>query len=40
MMRKMYMQAVLKQNNAESKLVQLKGLGQKTDEGTAALTVN
>jgi len=39
-MRKMYMQAVLKQNNAESKLVQLQGMGQKKDEGTAALTVN
>ena len=38
-MRKMYMKAVLKQNNAESTLVQLKGLGAKKDEGTAALTV-
>ncbi|MBX3277216.1 MAG: radical SAM protein [Acidobacteria bacterium] len=39
MMRKMYMQAVLKQNNADTKLVQLGGPGGKKDEGKAAVTV-
>jgi uncharacterized radical SAM superfamily Fe-S cluster-containing enzyme len=38
-MRKMYMQAVLKQNNAAPSLVQLQSPKGKQDEGTAAITV-
>jgi hypothetical protein len=39
MMRKMYMQAVLKQNNAAPSLVQLQSPKGKQDEGQAAITV-
>jgi 7,8-dihydro-6-hydroxymethylpterin dimethyltransferase len=39
MMKKLYMQSVLKQSNADSNLVQLKGLGSPKDEGKAAVTV-
>ena len=39
MMKKLYMQSVLKQSNADSKLVQIKGLGSPKDEGKAAVTV-
>ncbi len=38
MMRKLYMQSVLKQNNAETKLVQIGGVGSKQPEG--AVTVS
>ncbi len=40
MMRKLYMQAVLKQNNAETKLVQIGGVGSKPETGTGAVTVS
>jgi len=40
MMRKLYMQAVLKQNNAETKLVQIGGIGSKPDNGSGAVTVS
>ena len=39
MMKKLYMQSVLKQNNVESNLVQLKGANGKKEEGRAAVTV-
>jgi uncharacterized radical SAM superfamily Fe-S cluster-containing enzyme len=39
-MRKMYMQAVLKQNNAAPSLVQLQSPKGKQDEGKAAITVH
>jgi tetraether lipid synthase len=39
MMKKLYMQSVLKQNNVDSKLVQLKSANSKKDEGRAAVMV-
>ncbi len=39
MMKKLYMQSVLNQSNAETKLVQLKGLGSPKEEGSAAVAV-
>ncbi|HZS03746.1 MAG TPA: radical SAM protein [Blastocatellia bacterium] len=39
LMKKLYMQSVLKQSNAETKLVQLGGLKSKQDEGSGAVTV-
>jgi uncharacterized radical SAM superfamily Fe-S cluster-containing enzyme len=39
MMRKLYMQSVLKQNNAAPQLVQLGGSKQKKEEGTGAVVV-
>jgi len=39
MMKKLYMQSILKQNTADTKLVQLKGLGSPKEEGKAAVTV-
>ena len=40
MMRKLYMQSVLKKSGAEQNLVQLGGLGAKKDEGTGAVSVS
>ena len=40
MMRKMYMQSVLKKAGAEEKLVQLGGLKAKKDDGTGAVSVS
>ncbi|MEP7270319.1 MAG: radical SAM protein [Acidobacteriota bacterium] len=39
MIKKLYMQSVLKQSSTDTKLVQLKGLGSPKEEGTAAVTV-
>jgi hypothetical protein len=40
MMRKLYMQSVLKKAGAEQKLVQLGGLNSKKEEGTGAVSVS
>jgi hypothetical protein len=39
MMRKLYMQSVLKQSGTEQKLVQLSGIKDKKEEGSGAVTV-
>ncbi len=38
--RKLYMQSVLKNANAAPKLVQLGGIGSKKDDGTGAVSVS
>ena len=39
LMKKLYIQSVLKQSGTKQKLVQIGGLGGKKDEGTGAVTV-